>query len=212
MKKNKFNNFKLIFWDFDGVIKDSVEVKSKAFVKLFAEYNSKIKNKIKIHHEKNGGMSRFDKIPIYLNYANIEANKRNINLYCKKFSKLVFNEVILSKWVKGVLSYLKSNKYNQIFILISATPAIELKAIINELKLNNNFQEIYGAPSKKSFVIKKILKKYKINKSDALMVGDAQVDIDAANYNKINFLLRRHKLNKHLKFNGNTIKNFSKYG
>jgi len=29
----------VIFWDFDGVIKDSVEVKSIAFEKLFSDYD-----------------------------------------------------------------------------------------------------------------------------------------------------------------------------
>ena len=32
------SNFDAIFWDFDGVIKDSVEVKAEAFAALFKIY------------------------------------------------------------------------------------------------------------------------------------------------------------------------------
>ena len=31
--------YKLIFWDFDGVIKDSVPLKTEAFDQLFREYD-----------------------------------------------------------------------------------------------------------------------------------------------------------------------------
>ena len=33
---------KVIFWDFDGVIKDSVKVKSLAFERLFSDYGNNI--------------------------------------------------------------------------------------------------------------------------------------------------------------------------
>ena len=38
---------KVIFWDFDGVIKDSVEAKSSAFEKIFSSYGSNISNKVR---------------------------------------------------------------------------------------------------------------------------------------------------------------------
>ena len=60
------NEYDLIFWDFDGVIKDSVGVKGEAFKTLFADYGNKVQEKIYCHHIENGGMSRHQKIPIYL--------------------------------------------------------------------------------------------------------------------------------------------------
>ena len=60
----------VIFWDFDGVIKDSVQVKSLAFQKIFSEYGFDVVNRVRRHHERNGGMSRFEKFPLYLSWAN----------------------------------------------------------------------------------------------------------------------------------------------
>ena len=47
----------VIFWDFDGVIKDSVKVKSTAFGELFAPFGEDIVNRVIEHHEANSGIS-----------------------------------------------------------------------------------------------------------------------------------------------------------
>ena len=65
------SNATTIFFDFDGVIKDSVRVKSEAFEKLFSSFGDKASKKVRRHHESNGGMSRFEKIPIYLEWVNL---------------------------------------------------------------------------------------------------------------------------------------------
>ena len=76
MTINSVENASTIFWDFDGVIKDSVLVKSDAFEELFLPFGSDVAKKIRMHHEDNGGMSRHDKLPIYLNLAG-EKNSTN---------------------------------------------------------------------------------------------------------------------------------------
>ena len=75
-----------IFWDFDGVIKDSVEVKSTAFSKLFQPFGIDVAERIRQHHETNGGMSRFDKLPIYLDWAGCSPTSELVEEYSKKFS------------------------------------------------------------------------------------------------------------------------------
>ena len=57
-----FNRCEYIFWDFDGVIKESLEVKSNAFFKLFEKFGHDIASKVRNHHEDNvnylGGSGR----------------------------------------------------------------------------------------------------------------------------------------------------------
>ncbi len=69
----------LIFWDFDGVIKDSVEVKTQAYFQLFEPFGSVVAEKVREHHEANGGISRFDKLPIYLQWAGLEPNQSTVS-------------------------------------------------------------------------------------------------------------------------------------
>ena len=198
---------RIIFWDFDGVIKDSVDIKTNAFIKLFSSYGPEVMQKVRIHHEANGGMSRFKKIPIYLNFAGEIVDELKVTGLCEKYGKLVFEKVIDSAWVKGAKEYLEQNIYSQKFYLISATPTEELKNIIHEIGIIKHFSAIYGAPVIKTDAIKLILQNQKVLPSQTVMIGDAQVDLDAAFANDVPFILRKHSSNEILvaSFKGHII-------
>ncbi len=187
--------YKLIFWDFDGVIKDSVEVKTQAFLNLFTSFGSEVVERIRAHHEANGGMSRFNKFPLYLQWAGIEPSELRVNKLCEEFSELVFNGVINSPWVPGVEEYLRVNPNDQIFVMVSATPQLELEQIVDKLNLRKCFVSIHGAPTGKAEAIGQTLAKLGISCESALMIGDAIADMDAAIKNSVPFLLRRHSAN-----------------
>ncbi len=44
------NEIKAIFFDFDGVLADSVEIKTLAFAKLFEQYGKEVVNIVVEHH------------------------------------------------------------------------------------------------------------------------------------------------------------------
>lgn len=188
--------YKVVFWDFDGVIKETINVKTKAFVELFQIYGTEIAAFVKQHHEANGGMSRFDKFPLYLAYAGEKVDFERINDLNIKFSNLIFNDVVNSDWVKGAEEYLRRNPYNQKFILLTATPNDEINKILTALNLNHVFLKVYGSPAKKNESIKITMKNLNIIPDDCVMIGDALVDFQAAKENKVQFILRRHKTNK----------------
>jgi phosphoglycolate phosphatase-like HAD superfamily hydrolase len=196
MDKMNLEQFKLIFWDFDGVIKDSVEVKTFAFMELFEAYGKDVEMKIYNHNQTNGGMTRFEKIPLYLKWSNQTINDYKVKNLCEKFSSLVEEKVINSEWVSGVESYLRNNEYSQTFIVISSTPQNELERILSALDLNDCFTLILGSPKSKIEWLNKTINKLKVDKKDCLMIGDMKVDYEAALINDISFLLRKHPLNK----------------
>jgi len=191
-------NAKAIFWDFDGVIKDSLEVKSDAFEQLFLPFGEDIAMRVRKHHEANGGMSRFDKLPLYLNLAEQKVTAEVTAVYAEKFAQLVKQKVINSEWIVGVLEYLENNCNRQIFFLITATPQQEITEIISILKINHFFKEIVGSPTKKDDAIKQILSRYKVAPEQALMIGDSKSDYSAAMKSKISFVLRKTELNTKL--------------
>ena len=201
---------KIIFWDFDGVIKDSVNVKAWAFMNLFDKCNNEIKERIRLHHESNGGMSRYDKIPIYLKYMNLKPTKKLINRYSEKFSSLVVEKVITSPWVPGVLEYLKAKKEGQLYFVTSATPTDELIYILKELNILSIFDDVFGSPITKAKAIENCLKKYQEDPKFCLMYGDAKQDFIAAKENGIPFILRQHDSNQEFKkqYKGISIKDF----
>ena len=56
---------KILIYDFDGVICDSVGLKTDAFVELYSSENENIQKLVKVYHLTNGGISRFEKIKYF---------------------------------------------------------------------------------------------------------------------------------------------------
>lgn len=188
----------IVFWDFDGVIKDSVDVKTKAYEALFLPYGVEVAARVRAHHEANGGMSRFDKIPLYLGWAGLPVSDDRARMFCAQFSEMVLQGVIDAPWVGGARDYLLQHCGRQYFILITATPQEEIEFIIDRLGIIHCFREIYGAPKGKSEVVADVLQRLKIDRDQALIIGDAETDLLAARTNAIPFLLRRTAINQNL--------------
>jgi phosphoglycolate phosphatase-like HAD superfamily hydrolase len=185
----------LVFWDFDGVIKDSVDVKTAAFERLFRPYGAEVARRVGRHHAAHGGVSRFDKIPLYLNWAGEPANPALVEAFCERFSQGVLQAVIDSRWVPGVREYLQQNFPRQYFVLVTATPQEEIEQIIVALGLSRCFREVHGAPTKKASAIGAVLARKNYMPEHALMIGDSETDRQAAHSNAVPFLLRRTPLN-----------------
>ena len=136
---------KSIIFDFDGVILDSNKAKGNAFVELFKNQNNIIK-KIYEHHINNIGKSRDYKIKyIVENILNLDTSEYNLSLLSKKFSKIVFEKVIKSKYIQGSKKFLKNNAINYDFHLSTATPYKEIVSILDKKKILNYFVSINGS-------------------------------------------------------------------
>jgi phosphoglycolate phosphatase-like HAD superfamily hydrolase len=181
---------KVIFWDFDGVIKDSVAVKTSAYVQLFQPYGEKVAERVRSHHQEHGGVSRYEKIPLYLSWAGEPTDSSTVSRFCESFSKLVKQAVIDAPWVYGVREYLVENAKRQYFVLITATPQEEIEEILIASGISGCFSEVYGAPIPKTEAIKRVLCHLQCQHESALVIGDAESDFQAAMENKVPFLLR----------------------
>ena len=189
------NSKKIIFWDFDGVIKDSNEAKNIAFLSVIKTKDLKIKNKIIKHHKKNLGLSRYKKIPLYLSWIKINYKKDELDQIYKRLSKILIRSVIACKWIKGTYSFIKKNYKKKIFVLISATPQKELEIILQKIGIYKNFIEIYGYPHKKKNVIENVLTKNKFKRAESVFIGDSMNDYLAAKKAKVPFLLKKNNDN-----------------
>jgi len=200
-----------IIFDFDGVIAESVQVKTDAFATLYKPYGNSIISKIIDHHEANGGMSRFEKIRLYHeSFLNKVVTSEEIEELANQFSRLVVNKVIESPYVPGVLEYIQqcSKKFN--LFISTGTPTDEMIQILNKRGIDEYFIEVYGSPEKKSEHLSKIMSKYNYYPNELIFYGDAITDIDAAGKAKIPFVLIKNSFNEELvnSFKGGVISNF----
>jgi len=200
-----------IIFDFDGVISESVGIKSDAFASLYASYGEEIVFKVIEHHEKNGGMSRYKKIKFYHEFfLNKTITKKELTDLADQFSDLVVEKVIESPYVPGVLDYInKCIKHYKLFIS-TGTPTVEIIQILQRKKISKYFTDIFGSPNDKESHVEKIVSKYNFEPKELIFIGDSKTDLETALNTGIRFILRETKYNKDLKDNYNlkTIKNF----
>jgi beta-phosphoglucomutase-like phosphatase (HAD superfamily) len=186
----------LVFWDFDGVIKESTSIKSLAYQQMFSKYGTKTLEQVMEHHNKHEGISRDVKIPLYFKeFVGIKLSSQDIENRCHEFSSLVVQKVINVSWVEGVLNYLKSNPYHQRFVLITGTPYLEIIEILSSLNIIDCFQNVYGSPTTKIEALEQeIQPNTEVN--NCLFIGDSSTDYEAATAYDVPFLLRKTEDNK----------------
>ena len=179
-----------VFFDFDGVIVDSVPIKGEAFAELFREYGPEIEKKVVEYHSANGGVSREEKFKhYYKEFLKHKLTGEKLKELCKIFSDLVLEKVILAPYLEGVLKSLDQlNKSDVPAYIVSGTPQGEIRLIVKERKLSKYFHGIYGSPRKKGDIITEILNKESFNPSYCLFIGDSMSDYEGAKISGINFL------------------------
>jgi len=189
---------RLVFWDFDGVVKESLEVKAQAFERLFLPYGAEVAARVRTHHERHGGMSRFQKMPIYLEWAGLDPTPERVREYSARFGDAVRQAVIDAPWVPGVEAYLRRPRGRRVFVLVTATPQDEIEAIVGALHLESCFDEVWGAPMPKTDALAQAIATRRLQPEACLMVGDSESDAAAAHANGVPFLLRRTPYNADL--------------
>ena len=76
---------KSLFFDFDGIIADSVGCKTEAFRDIYLPYGEEIASKVVDHHLKNGGISRFEKFVTYhADFLGKTISQNELNKHCEK--------------------------------------------------------------------------------------------------------------------------------
>ena len=182
---------KAIIFDFDGVIAESTNIKTDAFVSIYNEYSEEVQARVKDYHVKNSGISRYKKILYYQkeilgqNYS-----EDAINDLANKFSEIVLQKVIESEYVKGSKEFIERYQLNYDLHIATGTPQEEIEIIIQEKNLQNKFKSIYGTPLSKTEIIRKILTENNYKKENVVFVGDAIADLEGASNNDLNFIGR----------------------
>ena len=182
---------KAIFFDFDGVIAESVDVKTKAFAKLFEGYGQEVEQKVVAHHLAHGGVSRFEKIRYYHeNYVGKSLGEGELDIWCNRFSGLVLDAVIGAPFVTGAIELLDECYQKYSCFIISGTPQEEMELIIARKGLEKYFIEIHGSPKKKPDIAGDILRSHNLTPQEIIYIGDATTDYEASKAMGIPFIGR----------------------
>ncbi len=181
---------KIIIFDFDGVIADSINVKADAFATLYKPYGEQIEGQVRVHHLCHGGISRFEKFKHYhKTFLKQDLNEKELEKLCHKFSELVVDQVVASPYIPGVMQFiLQCRKNHQSCVINSATPLNELHSIIDQRGLSTYFSALHGSPASKIENLQTILQTSNIAIERCVFFGDATSDFDAARFIGMDFV------------------------
>ena len=181
-----------IAFDFDGVLAESVDVKTRAYVSLFEEYGQDVVSKIVNYHMKNGGVSRFVKLrTIYDKILKKPLSEDKFKSLSEQFSSIVVDKVVSAPWVEGAKEFLEKNKNRYLYFIVSGTPQEELRSIVRRRRMNQYFCEVLGSPKDKVALFQEVLPRFNLTPKETVFVGDAETDWNAAKNMGFPFLWRR---------------------
>ncbi len=188
---------KNIFFDFDGVIVESVSAKTDAFKEIYLPYGNEIADKVVEYHKLHGGVSRYEKFKYFhREFLNEVINHDKVDELANQFSNIVLDKVINSDEVLGA-NYFMEKYYKKFkFWIITGTPTKEIELIVEKRKIARFFTGIHGSPQNKRYWTENLIKKHKLNRNEIIFLGDATTDKEAADFSNIHFVLRENDENK----------------
>jgi HAD superfamily hydrolase (TIGR01549 family) len=180
---------KIIFFDFDGVILDSMPIRDYGFRKMVEKYPSNLVDEFIKYHRYNAGLSRFHKIKYFYNeLLNEEISENKIQEYAEEFSLIMKSKLTDKKYlISETVEFIKNNFNNYIFHIVSGSEQNELRYLCKELGIEQYFNTIYGSPIHKNDLVKSILKDKKYSTEECILIGDSINDYNAAEANDIKF-------------------------
>jgi phosphoglycolate phosphatase-like HAD superfamily hydrolase len=180
-----------VFFDFDGVLVESLEVKEQALAGLYAPWGEAVMATVLAHHRANGGMSRYEKFrlhhPTLLGLPIDEAEVAEMD---RRMSTQVEAAVIAVAQVPGAVALLERLQPLCRLHVVSATPEPELHRVVQGRGWWPYFTTVNGSPQKKTPMVADLCARFAVDPGKAVMLGDAKQDIQAAQANGLAFIGR----------------------
>lgn len=182
------DRIKAVIFDFDGVILDSANIKTEAFLELFKKYPEH-QQAIKDYHIENQGISRYKKFEwIYKELLHKPYDEKIKNKLGNDFSELVFEKIMEAKAIPGAMEFLESLRNNTPAYIASGTPDEELGKIIKSRNLAEFFKTAYGSNISKEEAVDRVAERESVQYSEILFIGDATTDYLAASARDVPFV------------------------
>lgn len=172
-----------LVFDCDGVLLDSVPVKSRAFARLAEPFGAKARDRLLLFHALHGGVSRYEKFAwFFRNVLGREITPDESAQWGQKFAEYALDEVRSCPLVPGALDVLRAWQGRLPLYVCSGAPQDELRMVLSERGIAPMFNRVFGSPPGKARLLAGIITTAAVAPDETLMVGDAVTDRDAAEY------------------------------
>lgn len=169
--------FDALVFDFDGVLVESADVKTRAFAQLYSEYGPEVRAKAVAYHLAHAGISRFVKFRhLHQTLLGVSLSDRETAELGERFSVLVTEAVIAAPWIAGAREFLETHYRSLPLFVASGTPDEELRTIVARRGAQSYFRSIHGSPATKGEILIGIIRRHRLEPGRVLMIGDSTAD------------------------------------
>jgi HAD superfamily hydrolase (TIGR01549 family) len=178
-----------IIFDFDGVILDSMPIRKLGFVEALRDFPQEKVAALLEYHEQNGGLSRYHKFEyFYREILQQPFEQSDILQLADAFSSIMKARLTdPSNLIQETLDFIKNNRNRYRFFIASGSDEKELRFLCDALGISQFFESIHGSPTPKIKLVENILREFKLNSEETILIGDAHNDFEAASRNTIAF-------------------------
>lgn len=185
----EFTGKTCIFWDFDGVILDSMKVREEGFWAVLASFIASQIDELLSFHRKNGGLSRYVKFEYFL--VEIMGNEKNdgkVQQWSEKFLEIMRKHLTSKdRLIPEVIEFIKKNKELYHMYIVSGSDGDELRFLCDQLEIIEYFESIHRSPTPKIILVRKLMEEKAYNPKETCLIGDSINDFKASRSNDIQF-------------------------
>lgn len=179
---------RVLVFDFDGVLVDSLCVRDEGFRQAFIEYGEEVAGRAKAFHVNNRGLFRRDKFRrIYEEVVGIRPSESQLDDTEKRFVTNTHKGILDAPFLPGVAEFCACPPSIPLYV-VSAAPEAEVLLVARYKGISHVFQEILGGPIPKPQHLQAIMSKENYPAHSILFIGDALNDLKAALKTGCNFM------------------------
>lgn len=168
-------------FDCDGVLLDSVPVKTRAFARIAEPYGPQARDRFVMYHTVHGGVSRYRKFEwFYREVLGREITPEESAELGRKFAGYALDEVRRCPLIAGAEEVLQRWHGVLPLYVCSGAPQEELDLVLRERGLTGYFSGVFGSPPAKAELLARAVAAAGVPPGACLMVGDAPTDRQAA--------------------------------
>ncbi|MCB7480616.1 HAD family hydrolase [Christiangramia sediminis] len=181
---------KVILWDFDGVLMNSMPVRDNGFREVLKNYPVDEVDLLMEYHSANGGLSRYVKFRYFFEIIRQESiTNHEVDALAKEFSLIMKKQLISSKLlIRDSLDFVIAHKNDFEMHIVSGSDQEELRYLCEKMNIDIFFITINGSPVAKKELVNQLLSEKNYSPDDCVLIGDSINDFDAAEYNGIDFI------------------------
>lgn len=177
-----------IFFDVDGVLIDSMDIKADAFAGAFADRPDLRDAIVALHHD-NGGVNRSAKIAlIYRSLLGVEPTPEDIAERVAAFGESVVTQIVAAPAIAGADDAVIRWSSVAELHAVSATPHDELTRIFDSRGMTARFTSVQGWPPPKPDLVDTTIVRRGLERTRCVLVGDSREDQSAARAAGIAFI------------------------